>query len=868
MELKEYQQSVLDIVDAYLDELQKQLSKAEKVRKANEGETDPDLIRPVPDFPTLAWERLREQGLLPKFRAAIPFSARKDGMGNDVPNVCLKIPTAGGKTLLAVNAVSQIMSRYLQRNLGLVLWIMPNEAIYAQTKKHLTNREHPYRQILDRAAAGRVKILEKNDPLNRLDVESHLCVMLIMLQSANRATKETLRLFRDRGNVHGFFPASDDILAHFDLLARIPNLSCYGNRDNVGAIAHESLGNVLRLLRPVVVMDEGHKAYTASAMATLFDFNPSVVLELSATPKDRPKDAPPRYANWLVDVRGAKLQREEMIKLPINVKVKAGSDWKVCLRESLDQLNVLQTHSDALRSNTSRYIRPILLVQVERTGKDQREKNAIHSEDVREFLIGLGIDKTEIAVKTSETNELNDPENIDLLSPMCTVRVIITKQALQEGWDCPFAYVLCSLAASHNQSAMTQLVGRILRQPDATNTPDPLLNECYVFCHHVKTKDVIDAIKAGLEQDGLSDIADQVRASDSSKNDQRETRKIARRDRFRTLDIYLPLVNWVDSDEARPLDYLRDILYRLDWSTLDARNLADKLATEVDAEPSHMLKLTLSEGKEFLSATEIRAIQETISFDPVYATRSVVDVVPNPWVARAIIDDLLRAMKKRGFDDLRLGAASSYILEELRQWLQQQRDILAEKQFMADVLDERIQFRLRADRTLWNVPKEIETHRPKNAHQLRGNSGELTEKSVFSPIYEDDFNGDEAEFACYLDEEKALRWWYRNVARAGNYWIQGWRKNRVYPDFIFAHERTGKTDRILVWEMKGDQLEGNLDTVYKRKLLETVSKSYRAEDGFKAGTLELIGKAGKTVECDLVLMSEWKTEALKRLGNE
>jgi len=281
---------------------------------------------------------------------------------------------------------------------------------------------------------------------------------------------------------------------------------------------------------------------------------------------------------------------------------------------------------------------------------------------------------------------------------------------------------------------------------------------------------------------------------------------------------------------------------------------------EVDAEPSHMLKLTLSNGKEFLSATEVQAIQETASFDPVYATRSVVDIVPNPWVARAIIDDLLKALKKRGFDDAKLGASSSYILEELRKWLQQQRDTLAEKQFMSDVSGERIQFRLRADRTLWKVPKEIETDRAKNAHQLRGNSGGLTEKSVFSPIYEDDFNGDEAEFACYLDEAKALRWWYRNVAQAGNYWIQGRRKHRVYPDFIFARERIGKTDRILVWEMKGEQLEGNLDTIYKRKLLKTVSEYYRAEDGLKAGTLELIGQAGETVECDLVLMSEWKTE--------
>jgi type III restriction enzyme len=866
MELKEFQQTVLDTLDLYLDELRTQLMKADKIQEANKEETDPDLFRPVPDFPRNTWERLKIQDRLPAFRGNIPYSGRKDGIGNDVPNVCLKIPTGGGKTLLAANAVSRIMGRYLQRNYGFVLWIVPNEAIYSQTKKQLTNREHPYRQILDRAAAGRVKILEKNDPLNRLDVESHLCVMLLMLQSANRETKETLRLFRDRGNVHGFFPAADDVLSHFELLGRISNLSCYGDRNNMGATAYESLGNVLRLLRPVVVMDEGHKAYTTIAMNTLFDFNPAFLLELSATPKDRPKDTPPRYANWLVDVRGAALQREEMIKLPINVKVKAGSDWKVCLRESLEHLNLLQSRADKLRANTSRYIRPILLVQVERTGKDQREKSTIHSEDVREFLLGLGIDKSEIAVKTSETNELNDPENVDLLSPTCGVRVIITKQALQEGWDCPFAYVLCALAASRNQNAMTQLVGRILRQPDTTVTRDPLLDECYVFCQHVKTKDVIEAIKKGLEQDGMADLADQVREAKTATANGTEKRKLSRRDKFRTLDIYLPLVNWVDGDEARPLDYDSDVLYRLDWAALDVTHLAEMLAKEVNAERSQMLKLTLADGDEFLKATEVEAVQDTLAFDPVYATRSVIDIVPNPWVARGVIEDLLNALRARGFDDTKLGAASSYILEELRKWLHMQRDLIAEKQFVQDVQGERIQFRLRADREVWEMPKTIPTDRPQGARQLARNSGGSLEKSLFAPVYEDDLNSAEAEFACYLDEVEALRWWHRNVARGANYWVQGWKKGRVYPDFIFAHERTSKKDRILVWEMKGPQLEGNLDTEYKSKLLQTVSEHFRAENGVKAGTLELVAEGGETVFCELVLLTGWKTDLAHRLA--
>jgi hypothetical protein len=44
----------------------------------------------------------------------------------------------------------------------------------------------------------------------------------------------------------------------------------------------------------------------------------------------------------------------------------------------------------------------------------------------------------------------------------------------------------------------------------------------------------------------------------------------------------------------------------------------------------------------------------------------------------------------------------------------------------------------------------------------------------------------EGEFACYLDEQKALQWWHRNAAMASNYFVQGWLKNKVYPDFVFA----------------------------------------------------------------------------------
>ena len=549
--------------------------------------------------------------------------------------------------------------------------------------------------------------------------------------------------------------------------------------------------------------------------------------------------------------------------------MKAGDDWKDCLRESFDRLKSLQVSADRLGADTSRYIRPILLVQVERTGKEQRDGKKIHAEDARDFLLSIGLDRTQVAVKSADTNELDNAGNGDLLSPTCPVRVIITKQALQKGWDCPFAYVLCTLATNRNLNALTQLVGRILRQPEATYLPEEfaVLNECYIFCHHATTKEVVDSIKSGLEKDGMADLAGKVKEGDGSSDSKQITRKVHRRDKFRTLRVFLPMVNWVDGKTSRPLDYEQDVLYRLNWEALDLKPLVEQLSKAPTAEASYVVRVGIGTGKDWLEETGRQTVVEAASFDTVYATRLMVDILPNPWVARALIGELLASLRGCGLSDADLGNASGYILETLRKWLVKERDRLAEAQFFGDVAAERIQFRLRADRAVWELPMALETDRPEKARKLvRQSSGGPVEKSIFSPVYEDDFNPDESDFACYLDEQAALEWWHRNVAKGGNYALQGWRKNRVYPDFIFAHQKSGKKQRIVVWETKGDQLEGNLDTVYKRKLLDAMSKCFKTEDVVHAGELELVGKDGASVTCEMVLMSEWNSRIRNTLA--
>ena len=852
----DYQDRVLGVLESQLEHLKSTRREARKI--AEFVAAKPELHIPIPDFAEKAWEALRVEGKLPPSRAEIAFSPRHDGCDRPVPNAVLKVPTGGGKTWLAVSGVSRIMGRYLERNTGFVLWIVPNEAIYSQTLKHLKDRQHPYRQALDRVAAGRVKVMEKNDRLNSRDTDANLCVMLLMLQSANRQTKDSLKMFQDRGDVHGFFPPEGDQQAHQEALDGTPNLDAYRG---LFPMVKDSLGNALRVIRPVVVLDEGHKAISDLAFHTLYGFNPRYVLELTATPRDlqerRGKNPrPARYANLLVEVTGREIDREGMIKMPLNLDARQGTDWRPTLYAALSRLDQLDATAHTLRAETDRYIRPIMLVQVERTGADQRESGRIHAEDVRDVLLGAGFDDSEIAVKTAETNDLAQPENQDLLSSTNRVRAIITKQALQEGWDCPFAYLLCSLAASSNLNAMTQLVGRILRQPHATKTGLAALDECHVVTHHAETADVIAAVKHGLERDGLGDLVLEVGSQDS--DDSPKSRRLFRRARFANKEIYLPKVMVTERAEVREVDYETDILSRIDWRGFDPRPIAARVPLNAQSVENQLQRITITDGEDPFAGESVAGDTEALRFDASYAVRTILDIVPNPFVGREIVGGLLDALRNGGFDADHLGRLAGLIVEELRKALQAERDSRAERVFKEDAANGRIQFHLRLDGGDWRMPFHMDTSAPENAPQVASKTGAPLSKSLFVPVYEQDLNRDEREVAVYLDAEQALSWWHRNVARA-QYGIQGWQGRRIYPDFVFAIGSNGKPERITVLETKGDYLD-NLDTNYKRELMEFLSHGRwqrfpQIRDGLDLRSAEL-----PAFQFALVLMRDWRAE--------
>ena len=874
-QLKKFQSEVLVQLASYITELKKHRAQADKAANALRA-ADVEVPPEMADFPKTTWAALKALNALPPAFADQPHSSRFDGAGRAIPNVCLKIPTGGGKTLLAAASVGQVFSSYLNKHTGLVLWIVPNEAIYRQTLKTLTNRDHPYRQMLNTAGAGRVKILEKDSPLTRLDIDSHLCVMLLMLQSAARKdeAQKKLKAFRDRGNVLGFTPREDDIDAHWQLLADVPNLDAYAPwgasqaeaRATKGSIVKSSLGNVLRLVRPMVVIDEGHHAYTENALRTLDGFNPCFMLELSATPRVSAVKAGVQLSgsNILVDVRGTDLDEAEMIKLPINVDMRGWSDWQSCLAASVDRLQSLALEAASLQAETNRYIRPILLVQVERTGKDMQDSGYIHAEHAKAYLLQLGFTEPQIAIKTSDKDDLKSPENIDLLSPACEVRAIITKQALQEGWDCPFAYVLCALAAGKEVRSMTQLMGRILRLPHVAKTGRDALDACYVLCHDAKTGEVIKAIKQSLETEGMGDLALSVQGEGGTTVTKAVPFK--RRSEFSQLRLFLPRVTWVEPDaqgrkRRRELAYESDVLSRVDWAELRPDVLAAEWAP--DAPGGRYGGQTFKVGLELLGKTvpvqvDTEAAEEIPTpVDRARLVRGLLDIAPNAWWVWSWVDIVLARLLKT-YAEKAIAGSSASLLERLRIGVELERDRLAQLVFDDCVSRGDIEFRLRADTTDYEIPREFDLELSgKPEYLTRPDDGHLIEKSLFEPAFTAlTDNGLERDVACYLDGQAALRWWHRNVAKS-QYGLQGWKRNKVYPDFVFARVAKDGQQKLVVLETKGLHLAGNNDTDYKKKLLARLSSSFADDSASSSGGLELVGQA-QSVVCDLVFDGDWR----------
>ena len=450
IELKDYQNRVLDSLRRFL-KLCSQTGNSEAAFR--EVTTDEDNETAVP------YEHVNVAGLA------------------ELPYVCLRVPTGGGKTLLACHAAGIAMKELLHADRSVVLWLVPSNTILDQTADALRDPRHPYRRALE-LECGNVEVLTIEDALHlsRAAVDGQTVVIVSTIQSFRVEDKTGRRVYSE----------NDTLQEHF-VGVPIDRLAELDKRADGSPI--NSLANALRLRRPIVIVDEAHNARTDLSFATLASVSPACIIEFTATPATKEN-----RSNVLHRVSAAELKAAQMIKLPLRVVTQAIGQKDQLLSDAIALRADLERQAISEGQTTGEYLRPILLIQAERVDACEPLRDRM----VQEFNLA----REEIKISTGKLDQLKNVE--DISAPDCPVRFIITVEKLREGWDCPFAYALCSLKETRSPTAIEQIVGRVLRLPHAKFKKNERLNCAYIFSVSDSINEVLAELRDALQSNGFT----------------------------------------------------------------------------------------------------------------------------------------------------------------------------------------------------------------------------------------------------------------------------------------------------------------------------------------------------------------------------
>ncbi len=394
----------------------------------------------------------------------------------ETPYVCLRLPTGGGKTLLAAHAVAVARDTWIEKDHPLVLWLVPSNTIRRQTVETLKNTGHPYRQALDDAFAGRVRVFDIADftHLRPQDLHNQCCIVV--------GTIQTLRVANTEGRK--VYAHNEELEPHFSALSgRASGLETTAE----GGVKF-SFANLMHLHRPLMIVDEAHNAVTGLTREMQKRVNPAAIIEFSATPRPN--------SNILYSVTAQELKREQMIKLPIILS--EHDNWQNAVNGAIAARASL---AEKARDDPG-HIRPLVLFQA------QPKNQEVTVTALKQHLVEVEqIPENRIAIATGIQREL---DGIDLFDPRCPIEYIITIEALKEGWDCSFAYIFCSVSRIRSAVDVEQLLGRVLRMPYAMRRKAAELNRAYAFLSEADfgeaARTLVDKLVAmGFEEDEASD---------------------------------------------------------------------------------------------------------------------------------------------------------------------------------------------------------------------------------------------------------------------------------------------------------------------------------------------------------------------------
>ena len=393
----------------------------------------------------------------------------------DIPYVCLRLPTGGGKTLLAAHSISIAKDAWIEKDYPLVLWLTPTNAIRTQTLDALKNTRHAYRQVLDEQFDGRVRVFDISEMthIRPQDLRDNCCIVIGTIQTLRVKNKEGRKVYAHNENFEPHFA---------DVSPSSPGLDRLDEGPNKGDVKF-SFANLLHLHHPLLIVDEAHNAVTGLSRDMKQRINPSAVIEFTATPR--------LQSNILHSVTARELKQEEMIKLP--VVLSEHDTWQDAVNGAIATRAVLAENA----AKDLRYIRPIVLFQA------QPKNEEVTVEVLKDYLVDSEqVDETRVAVATGDQRQL---EGLDLFDPDCPVEYVITIEALKEGWDCSFAYVFCSVANIRSATSVEQLLGRVLRMPFAERRDDPDLNKAYAHVSEPTFAAAANALRDKLVEMGFDE---------------------------------------------------------------------------------------------------------------------------------------------------------------------------------------------------------------------------------------------------------------------------------------------------------------------------------------------------------------------------
>ena len=793
-----------------------------------------------------------------------------DGTGmqpykNNVPNavhVCIKVPTAGGKTFIAVNALHSIFSAYDSSKPKAVIWLVPWSNLLQQTVNALSNPEHPYRQKLNTLFNHRVEVYRKEDLLqasnfNPTVVKDQLSIFVFSFASLRAKNKDDRKVYQENGQLASFSSQFAD------------------NKHILEGVDDTALINVFRYLNPVLVVDESHNAESDLSVDMLKNLNPSFILDLTATPKDN--------SNIVSLVPAIELKKENMVKLPVIVY--NNHDKTEVINNALHLQRKLEILAKKQETEGGKYIRPIVLFQAQPKTNDDNTT----FEKLKEQLLSLGIPEAQIKIKTANIDEI---KGVDLMSKDCQVRYIITVNALKEGWDCPFAYILASLADKSSAVDVEQILGRVLRQPYVQRHKAFQLNVSYVLTASAKFNETLQSIVKGLQYSGFSDK--DYRKVDTMTEDEKKIVTIDPVESFLFPEQQVQIVQEdkidtkrvtfnpnITDDEIESTSVIEEIetiakeqnqkleeqIKEQQKQPVDEnifQEMGDKVKRykvktaykDVIANiefPQFFIKVTAS---DLFGTNEVLLNQESllkdfklsdedikINFDRISSDLYKVDLeekneyqpsftkIEDIAVKDPIAEYILAKPKDGQIVDITyqlmqsIGSMAPIADQEIKVYIgrilnslntEQLRDILVRKWSYNDKIKAKI--RQLADSYAENrfmdlvKSKRISTKASwKLGNEIvPGNTG----SSIGNSLYEKEgsMNGFEERVAMELGTSSNIEFWHRNLERGKGFFINGFKANH-YPDFIMR-TKSGKT--ILI-ETKGDHLDGS-DSMAKCRL--------------------------------------------------